>query len=195
MIKKLIPELEAIRDTELKFGAVEILTKFEDVLEWCPSSSTGDYHESDPMLIDHLKRAFRFAYWLSEHEHLPQPNFDIAITAALIHDIGKCAAIQLEHPGEEAISKEPENWAFRQETFWVYRPNWNNHPVTGSLEVMKCGTLPHKEEIATLVYTHHHKWFPNPLEVLSLEGRIVSMADYLSSRKFIRFSKGWRKYG
>jgi response regulator RpfG family c-di-GMP phosphodiesterase len=187
-------ELDAIKDVSLQYGLVNLLTKFEDILEWCPSSSSGKYHKNDSLLATHLRRTFRFAHTLAEHEHLPNPNFDITIASALIHDIGKCTSIQLTYPGEEVISANPAEWKQYQDKYWVYKPGWENHPLTGAMEIMKIDDFPFKEQIVEIIITHHHLWYPNIMTVKCLEGRIVSMADYLASRDYVLFDKGWSKY-
>jgi len=194
MIKKMEREIGAIDDLGLQYGVVEIITPFEEILEWCPSSASGKFHTSDPLLINHLRRTFRIAYSLCEHEHLPKPNFDITITAALIHDIGKCTGIRLDYPGAGAIETEPDNWKCYQEKYWVYRPDWVNHAISGAREIMKCDNLPYRQEIVEMVLSHHNLWDPEILRVRTLESRIVSMADYLASRNYIKFAKGWSNY-
>jgi hypothetical protein len=181
-------ELETIEDRELQYGIVEVISAHEEVLGWCPTSASGRFHLNEPLLKQHLRRTFRIAHTLAEHEHLGAPNFDITIAAALIHDIGKCKAISLDEP------ENPYNYKHYQDKFWVYIPDWINHPITGALEVMKFRDLPYREIIANIIYRHHHYWPPAVCPATAIEERIVSMADYIVSRPYIKFTKGWNTY-
>jgi len=153
-----------ITDSILKIKVENVLNSVWDSFPFIPASSTGKYHPKECNLVpyglvNHTLRVLWLCKLLCEGENISGFEADKIMSAAIIHDIGKC---------------------------WKHSPRFKegvfvDHGEKGA-EIAKYYELP--DDVVNMVRVHMSMFEGKKLETVS--ERILAQADFLASRKEIR---------
>ena len=157
-IKGYFPELQWIKDKDLRDKVLEVWKKAADQGKW---KNLDDVPftlliENSGKLVDHTRRIAQLAKSIYETRK-EKINLDYLIAGALLHDVGKL--LEYEIKGGKPVKSSYGN-RFR-------------HPVSGSMLALKCG-LP--EEIVHIIYAHSHE---GDKSVRTPEAIIVHHCDFI----------------
>lgn len=138
-IEKCFPELQWIKDTNLRGKVVEAWKKAADRGKW---NTLDDVpftllFENSGLLTEHTRRITRLAKNIMEVRE-EEINGDYLIAGALLHDVGKLLEYEIR---DGKVVKSEYGKRFR-------------HPVSGSKLAWECG-LP--EDIVHIIYAHSHE--------------------------------------
>jgi hypothetical protein len=179
-----IEELNQISDEKLRGFVAEFLdTTVPKYFYHVPASSSGKYHPSQDLgeggLVRHTKAVVRVALDLLRCELFVEDNSknkDVAITACLLHDTFKNG---IEDSGHTIL----EHPLLASETFYdIYTPIVSNNEEFDKGEV-----------IWLSIARHMGKWNTNDKGETILPrpyneyDKLVHLADYIASRKYINF--------
>jgi len=171
-------EINMIEDEEIRENTRKILSKYEEKIKTQPTSLSGKYHKSDPIVEIHLKRAFWFVVELCREFKIEDIQKDILFSAILLHDIG---VYEYAHKGnvEGCIAYFPE-------TGWCKMKDSSTHPLDGQLLIAQT-PFKYSDKIGKLISEHMSHWYrgisPEPDCLCSY---IICIADYLASRESIK---------
>lgn len=170
-------ETDLIKDDSIRNGVCRILIENEDQLRVQPTSLSALYHPKDPTVMEHLKRTVWFAHELAREFDITGEDYDILISAALLHDIG---LMEITAPGKI----EAPGWKYYPETNFSRKLDgaMEMHPIYGSIII---GKKPFKcsRRIQNLVEVHMEHWYNKTCRLPNdLLEYCVCIADYLASR-------------
>lgn len=184
-------EIEKIHDEKLKNACMEMVKKIPDYFWTAPASSSGKYHPEcdldDGGLVRHSIMVATCADDLVTCEMFVREsdvNRDIARVAALFHDSWK-------------NGKADENGAYGDHTVHEH-PKIASEFVREELTAAEIDDLK-VEMISGAIYTHMGKWCVSKYSDVALSKprtdfeKLLHLADYVASRKYIAGLESWKK--
>ncbi len=173
--KYFAPEIEFIKNNDIKSDLISVLEIVPDYFFEVSASSTGKYHPSFSQnkggLLRHTKAAARIAHDLLSLEMyniFSDREKDLIIYALIMHDGFKHGKIK-----------------------GIYTSF--DHPLIAGEEVYKASSLPEKEKslISSMIKSHMGEWNTNKYSSVTLPKpkteceKFVHMCDCLSSKKYL----------
>lgn len=161
-------EISLIDDPKIREATRMMILINERVLKRLPSSRSGKYHPPDERgeggMVLHLKRCVKWMLeFIREFPSLVRHK-DALISATLLHDIGLCYK---EDESEKEHRRHPDIGA--RET--------NDGFKEMGVPFLK------RRRIVKYIREHMSHWYKN--EPSSFESRMVALADYVASRKWV----------
>jgi len=171
---RLLELLKHIKTESIYNGVKKLLIEYQEELQWMPTSSSGDYHNHEPLLISHIENCMKFARLVAREFNMDGASRDVFFAAIILHDIGKCKTT-FKHP----VMGSKIHW---HEKF--QRHIWTNdqydHALWGGM-IIRSADFMCCELIAELVESHMSHWRrknPQPKDFLQ---RMVALCDYLAT--------------
>lgn len=157
----------------------EIINKAKDILdeyaEDTPASLTGEHHEGDT-LLEHIERAVAVMKHLCKEFDITGERRQVLIAATYLHDLGRFIT-------EVEADVDKPTWKRYKKTEYSRSGILKKlHPIIGA-KMLNNHNIKHKKKIQRLIKVHMSHWYsgwcPEPK---SIDGHLICIADYLSSR-------------
>jgi len=167
-------EVNLIQDIEIKENTRRLVDKYEEKIKTQPTSLSGKYHRSDPVVELHLRRTTWFANELCREFNVIGIERDSIISASILHDVGN---YEFSHKGnvEKCANYYPA-------TGWCRMFPLDQHPLEGK-KIIDEKSFKKSEEIGRMVASHMSHWHKNCPQPTKLDEYIVCIADYFASKE------------
>lgn len=165
-------EIDSIKDEKLKKMMNMIVTDYGQIFETLSASKTCLYHPPEECgeggLVLHSRRMSKLVdSGLTEHFNLSEHEKDLLIVSVLLHDIGKV----------------------------VGEPHWEESSRIFNKYASECGiSRVDRQKISNAILSHMGSWVNNPRQPETKFEIILSMLDFIDSRRFVHISMRENKW-
>lgn len=175
--------ISQISDEQMRESILKIYKENERWFMECPPSLSGKFHRNEATMESHSCRCCQVAAQLKRAFNLSKEDYDILISACILHDIGKSIINKkgkIDRPG----------WKYYGVTGWsAKKQDIEMHPILGSLIVAR-NKFPNSRKVQDLIECHMGHWSSSVCRQPScrLEDLMV-ICDYIGSRDNIEIKE------
>ncbi len=166
-------ELKKIKNTSIREGTMYIVEKHEKWIGSCPPSPSGRYHSHEDTMEEHIIDVVACAEEIAREFKIQGDDFDILLSACILHDIGRVQSTQL---GERSDG----NWKYYSKTGWSQKDYGKQHPFHSN-DIIKENPFHKSDEVRTLVKSHMSHWYGYAPQPSTLLQYAMCMSDYLAT--------------
>jgi len=166
-------ELNKIKDTSIREGTKYIVEKHEEWIGSCPPSPSGKYHSHENTAEEHIIDVVACAEEIAREFKIKGEEFDILISACILHDIGRSRST---HLGERTDGK----WKYYSRTGWSQNDYGRKHPFESN-DIIKENPFHMSDKVRELVKSHMSHWYAYAPQPITLLQYCMCMADYFAT--------------
>ena len=168
-------ELKLIVNREMRDGVRAILEDNEEWVKTCPPSPSGKFHLHEKTMEEHIIDCVAVAEEVAKEFKIKGTDFDILISACILHDIGRIKTTCL------GKTEEKGNWKYYPKTGWSQKDYGKNHPFDSS-KVIKEYDFPNNDRVRDLVKCHMSHWLPWAPQPQNLLEYAMCISDYMATK-------------